>query len=147
MANKGDLTMDASLEYVFDHLIDHLVEAERNADAQRYLQNLRWLQKKLEATNVVALITDFSMFLKKWPQQENVATFERFVKSQAHILQRNPALMFQQAINEPDDSQVFQAAKSLLKSGKITFPWFKWINKPLCNEAPVLGQVWVILII
>ncbi len=96
--------MDASCGYVIEHLIYHLVEAERNADAQRYLINLRWLQKKLlEVTSIFALISDFNLFLERWPVQQEIAVFARFVKRNAHILQKNSALMFQQAINEPDN--------------------------------------------
>ena len=134
---KADLPMDDYLGYVFEHLIDHLVDAERNVDAQRYLQNLLWLEKKLEATNVFALNADFNLFLERWPRVEGVAVFARFIKRQAHVLQHNPALMFQQAINEPNDTLVFQAAESLLKSGKITFPWFKWLNKPQSHDAQI----------
>jgi hypothetical protein len=42
--------------------------------------------------------------------------FGSFVKRQGHVLQQNPALMFQQTINEPDNSPVFQAAEFLSKA-------------------------------
>jgi hypothetical protein len=75
-------------------LIYHLVEADRKADAQAYLQNLCWLQKKVETKSVFSLTADFSTFQERWARQEEIAVFGNLVKRQAYIIKENLALMF-----------------------------------------------------
>ena len=50
-------------------------------------------------------------------------------RSQAHVLSRNPALLFQQAFNSPDGSALAAAAARRALQGSVPPIWFRWVNK------------------
>jgi WD40 repeat protein len=54
----------------------------------------------------------------------------RFFRSQAHILNRDPQLLLQQAINRPDPDPIAESARFHLQRLPASRPWVKWINKP-----------------
>lgn len=54
--------------------------------------------------------------------------FARFLSREAHVLQRFPALLFQQASNAPDRSAPCEAARA--RPRDRVRPWIRWRNKP-----------------
>lgn len=67
-----------------------------------------------------------------------------FLRSEVHILSKNPILTFQQAVNYPKTSWIGRAAKAMQKgfgdsseNGVIPRPdgWVEWMNKPEVSEA------------
>ncbi len=59
--------------------------------------------------------------------------FADFVRSQAHVLARNPALTYQQARNEPDKLAPCRKAMASIGSRR----YLRWVNKPQV-ESPCL---------
>ena len=87
------------------------------------------------------LIVDYQYVINNISQLacvQNVKSFVRFVQNRAYIFQATPKLVFQPAINQPDESPVHQEAQLLLKLGKIKHPRIKWINKPQSNDEQVI---------
>jgi WD40 repeat protein len=53
-----------------------------------------------------------------------------FLEADGHVLGRRPALLFQQAANQPDHSIPAEAARRRLHEGREKRPWLRWVNRP-----------------
>jgi len=68
-------------------------------------------------------------------QRESLQDWQKFLLAESHVLQRNPALLFQQAANQPDSTLPALAARTRLETGLETRPWFRYVNKPQSRSA------------
>ena len=68
-------------------------------------------------------------------RREELEDWQGFILSQSHVQQRNPALLFQQAINEPDSTAPSRTARARLEAGLETRPWIQYVNKPQARSA------------
>ncbi|MBI2837255.1 MAG: DUF4062 domain-containing protein [Acidobacteria bacterium] len=103
----------------------------------RILCDLRFIEAKASAGMTYDLVSDYNAALSSngVPTRTDIRGFARFVTAQSHVIAANPALTFQQAINEPDTTPQAQAAARILEAGQESRPFFGWINKPQSVSA------------
>lgn len=76
---------NASL-YCLRHLLTHLHEADRNDQARTVLLDFDWLQRKLEATDINALIADYDYL----PEDKDLQLVQSAIRLSANVLARDP---------------------------------------------------------
>ncbi len=108
---------------------------------KRFLGDLGFLGAKCAAGLTCDLIGDYRERAEETRQeamspQQPIDEFGRWVKEQAHILHRHPQLTFQQAINQPDDSNLHRAASGLARL-RPAEPWLRWVDKPQARSPRV----------
>jgi WD40 repeat protein len=81
-AQETWVDLPAEEPYLWDYLAYHLVEAGRKAELRRLLFNFNWLQIKLEATNVSALIVDYAFLA----HDADLRLVESAIQLSAHVL-------------------------------------------------------------
>lgn len=70
---------------------------------------------------------------------EDLSDWNRFIQAEAHILEECPELFFQQAINQPSNTDVAHKAATLRESGhRIKRPFLRWINRPEKRDACIM---------
>lgn len=72
-------------------------------------------------------------------QREELQDWLRFIRGDSHILREHPALLFQQAANQPDSSAPALSPNHRFESGFEKRPWLRWINKPQTHSAQVMS--------
>jgi WD40 repeat protein len=65
----------------------------------------------------------------------------RFLTADSHILRGRPAVLFQQAANQPDDTAPARGAQHRQATGLETRPWIRWVNKPQIGSACLMTLV------
>jgi WD40 repeat protein len=70
--------------------------------------------------------------------RRDLASWSRFIRSQAHVLSREPQLLLQQALNRPDKDTVGAAAQRWFQERGSPSPIVRWINKPQATDAVLL---------
>lgn len=61
--------------------------------------------------------------------------WHEYLRRNGHLLRERPALLFQQAANQSDDTAPAQSARLRLETGSERRPWLKWVNKPQKRSA------------
>jgi len=115
------------------------------------LGDLQFIEVKCQAGMTYDLVADYESAETaegvRAESQSGLDDFARFVHAQSHVLARNAALTFQQAVNEPDSTAPARAAHARLEAGRESRPWFQYVNKPQKRSACLmtlarLSHVW-----
>jgi hypothetical protein len=99
--------------YFFEHLAYHLVEARRKEELRGLLLDFDWLQAKLEATDVTALIADFDFLA----DDANLRLVQGAIRLAAHILAQDKTQLAGQLLGRlmtqeaPDIQTILEQAK------------------------------------
>jgi WD40 repeat protein len=72
--------------YLWYQLVYHLHAAERKEELRALLMNFDWLQAKLEATDVHALLADYEVSLQEEPDWQAHALVQSAIRLSAHVL-------------------------------------------------------------
>jgi WD40 repeat protein len=71
--------------YFFQHLAHHLVEAGRQDDLRRLLQDFAWLQARLKQTDIQGLISDYDFL----PEDQDMGMIQGALRLSAHVLAKD----------------------------------------------------------
>ncbi|MEV0724315.1 NB-ARC domain-containing protein [Micromonospora purpureochromogenes] len=110
--------------YLRDHLIEHLLAAEREADAAGLVADLRWAQSRLEDTGPLAPFADLTRI--DTPQ---AARLNRLLGQAAHLLTpTEPAhslidILYARVAHDPDWGPQAQAASRRRTQPKLVSTW------------------------
>ena len=103
------------------------------------LCDLQFIELKCQAAMTYDLGADYESALTAEgvpvESRSDLDDFARFVHAQSHVLVRNAALTFQQAVNEPDSTAPARAAHARVEAGLEARPWFQYVNKPQSRSA------------
>jgi WD40 repeat protein len=89
--------LSADEPYLWHHLAYHLREAERSDDLQALLLNPDWMQAKLQATSVNALLADYDVALESEGKEvEDLRLVQGALRLSAHILAQDQAQLCSQ---------------------------------------------------
>lgn len=119
--------------------------------SDKSLANFPFLMAKTKANMVEVILDDYQFVFQhsredtknNFPGMNDInrsllSKFQRFITAQSHILTERPGMLFQQAVNEPDDSPVAQRAHIELRTRHQSHPWLRWANRPQILSACVL---------
>src|SRR5271166_5339666 len=119
-------------KYALAHYPMHLVEVGRTSELKQLLFNLEWLQAKLVATNINALIADYDYL----PNESDLQLIQSAIRLSAHVLARHaqqlPAQLTGRLLGNRAPS--IQALVNQAAEWKA-WPWFR----PLAPSLTVAG--------
>jgi hypothetical protein len=67
--------------------------------------------------------------------------WQRFLLAEAHIVRKQPQLLFQQAANRPDATTPARAAQARMDAGREARPWIQHVNKPQSRPTCLMTLV------
>jgi WD40 repeat protein len=119
-------------EYFFEHLAFHLKEAERVTELTQLLSTFEWLQRKLEITDVNALIADYDCF----SVEKGLRLVQSALRLSAHELSHDARQLPGQLIGRLFDNGTpsVQALVNQAAEWKI-WPWLR----PLAASLAIAG--------
>ena len=116
--------------YIYRHLAYHLSQAGRNDVLQELLSDYRWLQIKLDSTDVAALIADYAFVTGN----AAIHQIEHALRLSSHVLAHDPTQLASQLMGRLQ-SQATLGIQTLLKTAR-EFKTGTW----LCPLSPSLSQ-------
>ncbi|MBW4478464.1 MAG: hypothetical protein KME54_16760 [Tolypothrix brevis GSE-NOS-MK-07-07A] len=75
--------------YIFQNLAHHLIKAGRATELQQLLLDFRWLQAKLDNSNINELIADYNLL----PEDANLQLLQRTLLMSGHVLAKDKRLL------------------------------------------------------
>jgi WD40 repeat protein len=115
-----DLPKDES--YLWNHLIHHLLGAGQSDVCRALLLDFYYLRSKLSATDVNALLADYSSFAEN---DEELRLVRDALRLSAHVLARNPAELREQLWGRLLDRQETGIRGLLQASEGSGIPWLR----------------------
>ncbi|XP_043840432.1 telomerase protein component 1 [Dromiciops gliroides] len=113
----------------------HLVQSGNHSLLASLLTNINVMAAYLELGLLSQLGEAHALYASSVPVDEltpsepDVATFHTFLKQQYKLLTQYPALLAQQATNQPSDSPICQQVPKLAQQW-FSQPILRWLNKP-----------------
>lgn len=125
--------------YFFEHLVGHLRDAGRPAEARKLLLDWAWLRQKLRATSIIELISDYDAVAS----EEAVEQLKRALQAAADPLSRTPELLGNQLLARLTGVKIRKLQPLL---GKIAQgpprPWLRPVTASLLGPEDPL--VWTL---
>ena len=135
---RGDNSFKGKDPRAFSELPYHLTMAGMWKELEKVLTSLSFISAKASlgfshrlledyTPSMQSLSTGMVRELKKMLQNQAVEAFHSFVSRNLHIVNSTPALVIQQAFNEPSDSILSKYARSAVET--TGYPIVEWVNK------------------
>ena len=113
----------------------HLIQAGRKDDLRRLLLNFNWLQAKLEATDVNALIADYDYL----PQEPDLRNVQSVLRQSAHILAGNPRELPGQLLGRLHGNLSLDIDGLRIQASEHKgFPWLRPLKPSLPSDASLV---------
>jgi WD40 repeat protein len=120
--------------HALSELPHHQAHARLWTELDATLTDLDFIEAKCESGLAHDLVADFNVArgAEGLPavRRARIEDFARFVRGKVHLLARRPALVFQEAANEPDASAPALAARRRPRTRGKSPPWLRQLNKP-----------------
>ena len=140
---NGDKTFKGNDMRSFLELPYHLVAAGDWKALEETLCNLNFVVHKCHFGLTSALLEDYTPSLvglsaakskevSRFTNQPKVQSFRQFVSRNLHVLNANPSLALQQAVNDTGRSFVSQMAEQVARDSP--YPIIRWANKPVRSD-------------
>ncbi|XP_041462777.1 NACHT and WD repeat domain-containing protein 2-like [Lytechinus variegatus] len=111
----------------------HLIRAKMWDEVEKVMCSIPWIEAKCQTGRIYQLILELAQAADQLDHKsQKVTDFYYMIRANAQIIQENPELITQQALNEPDSSACCQVAAEYLKST---------CKKKLCWQALSKSQV------
>lgn len=132
---------DAAAHYLYRHGILHLLDVNRQQEAQRLLSCFSYLMARLRALPdpdaVLGLAIDWQAIRRQnGAVESDISLWEAFFREREHVLLRGdkkwPAykILLQLAVEHVDRSPVTQQAEAWLKQGNCDWVWLRNPKRP-----------------
>ena len=136
---SGDGTYKGNNARAFSELPYHLMAAGAWKQLEEVVCNFHFVVAKCQLGLAQQLLEDYmpssgslppakTKELAKFIHLPKVNEYKSFVSRNLHVLSSNPTLALQQAVNEPNTSQVAKIAADILHGQP--HPLISWVNKP-----------------
>ncbi|KAM6202580.1 telomerase protein component 1 [Rhynchocyon petersi] len=118
----------------------HLLQSGNHDLLVKFLTNLHVVAAHLELGLVSRLLEAHALYVSSVPEEEqklpdsDVAIFRAFLRQQAPVLSQYPALLYQQATNQPPNSPLCRQAPQLSQRWQPP-RILRWLNKPQAVEG------------
>jgi WD40 repeat protein len=117
--------------YYFEHLLDHLKKAERQEEIRPLLTDYRWLQAKLNATHINAVLDDYARYPSDLVLQRIATTLHQVI----YALTLDKAQLAQQLLGRLLDEPLPEVQALLKQAGQLQEkPWLR--PRTACLREP-----------
>jgi len=111
----------------------HLAESSMRKELAQVLSDISFIEEKCFRGSVYELMRDYQglaggLEAAAEDGEGQAVQFSAFIKRYSHVFSRNPAAIFQYALNDPEFSMVSKAAAAYMASKDQKKPWLKLIN-------------------
>jgi hypothetical protein len=119
-------------EYGLRNLSRHLLRCVKWEALAELLTDLDFIETKCAAGMIYLLVQECNESLKAgpesptWTGRKRLMDYERFLRSQVHVLRNYPQLVLQLAINQPKDTAPAQDARGCKEAEKKKHPHFEY---------------------
>ncbi|MCK5718776.1 MAG: hypothetical protein KAH84_02370 [Thiomargarita sp.] len=107
--------------YFFENLCLHLHNADRSHELRALLLNFDWIQNKLKATNIYALLNDY-----EWLEGEEVEAVKNALHFSALPLTINTDVLAEQLLNNLWEKRSNKDIQALLNQAHAIIPNWEW---------------------
>ena len=124
--------------YFFEHLAYHLKESGRKDELEQLLCQWYWLQKKLDATSVASLLSDFNYI----DHREDLYIIRDAIRLSAHVLANDTTLLASQVhgrLLECSVGKVYEFIKHVEEHAKG--PWLRCLVPSLISPDGPLRAI------
>ena len=125
--------------YFFSHLAYHLLHSGRKEELKMLLLDYRWLQARLEKTDITSLISDFDLL----PEDEELGLLQHCLRLSSHVLFKDSSelagqlLGRMQGIDLPGIRELMQQASAFEGC-----PWLRPITSSFtCPGGPLIRSL------
>ncbi|XP_072178165.1 NACHT domain- and WD repeat-containing protein 1-like [Diadema setosum] len=117
----------------------HLVKAEMWEEVESVMCSIPWLEAKCRTGRIYQLLLELAEAADLSDHRSSkLQDFYAMVRANAAIIQRNPELITQQALNEPDSSACCQVASAYIKENHSKMLCWQSLSKSQIQSAEVM---------
>jgi len=113
--------------YFFQHLAYHLLHSGRKEELKRLVLDLRWLQARLEKTDVTSLISDYDLL----HDDEELGLLQHCLRLSSHVLFRDPGQLSGQLLGRMQGINLPEIRERMHRAGAGGRPWLRPITPSL----------------
>ncbi|MFH7025535.1 MAG: NB-ARC domain-containing protein [Heteroscytonema crispum UTEX LB 1556] len=123
--------------YIFQNLAHHLIQAGRRTELQQLLFDFRWLQAKLENSNINELIADYNLL----PEDVNLQLLRRTLVLSGHVLAEDKTQLAGQLWGRLQCFPASEIQQLLQQAKQNQTTWLRPLTSSLTSPCGLLLRV------